>query len=77
MLGHIVMTLFTSHGVCYIIYWIVTKQISEVVNGLVVCNRVINMMYACDYVNSTIMFLNELIYRRFMNEVVIVLMVWI
>ncbi|KAJ0590783.1 putative ferric-chelate reductase (NADH) [Helianthus annuus] len=24
-LGHIVMTLFTSHGVCYIIYWIVTK----------------------------------------------------
>ncbi|MFS7906180.1 putative ferric-chelate reductase (NADH) [Helianthus anomalus] len=29
-LGHIVMTLFTSHGVCYIIYWIVTKQTSEV-----------------------------------------------
>ncbi|KAJ0524642.1 putative ferric-chelate reductase (NADH) [Helianthus annuus] len=28
-LGHIVMTLFTSHGVCYIIYWIVTKQTSE------------------------------------------------
>ncbi|KAF5754885.1 putative ferric-chelate reductase (NADH) [Helianthus annuus] len=47
-LGHIVMTLFTSHGVCYIIYWIVTKQTSEVVNGLVVCNQVINMMYACD-----------------------------
>ncbi|KAJ0901976.1 hypothetical protein HanPSC8_Chr08g0331611 [Helianthus annuus] len=42
------MTLFTSHGVCYIIYWIVTKQTSEVVNGLVVCNQVINMMYACD-----------------------------
>ncbi|KAJ0598196.1 putative ferric-chelate reductase (NADH) [Helianthus annuus] len=30
-LGHIVMTLFTSHGVCYIIYWIVTKQTSEMV----------------------------------------------
>lgn len=29
-LGHIVMTLFTSHGVCYIICWIVTKQTSEV-----------------------------------------------
>ncbi|CAI9292139.1 unnamed protein product [Lactuca saligna] len=28
-LGHIVMTLFTSHGVCYIICWIVTKQTSE------------------------------------------------
>ncbi|KAL8192349.1 hypothetical protein R6Q57_027534 [Mikania cordata] len=30
-LGHIVMTLFTSHGVCYIIYWIATKQTSEMV----------------------------------------------
>ncbi|KAI7758408.1 hypothetical protein M8C21_013096 [Ambrosia artemisiifolia] len=30
-LGHIAMTLFTSHGVCYIIYWIVTKKTSEMV----------------------------------------------
>ncbi|KAJ7950316.1 Ferric reduction oxidase [Quillaja saponaria] len=29
-LGHITMTLFTAHGVCYIIYWAVTNQISEV-----------------------------------------------
>ncbi|XP_076906789.1 ferric reduction oxidase 2-like [Bidens hawaiensis] len=28
-LGHMVMVLFFSHGVCYIIYWIVTKQTSE------------------------------------------------
>ncbi|KAJ7951174.1 Ferric reduction oxidase [Quillaja saponaria] len=28
-LGHIVMTLFTAHGICYIIYWAVTNQISE------------------------------------------------
>ncbi|GKB64435.1 ferric reduction oxidase 2, partial [Tanacetum coccineum] len=28
-LGHIVMTLFSSHGVCYIIYWIATNQTSE------------------------------------------------
>ncbi|KAI3681791.1 hypothetical protein L6452_36596 [Arctium lappa] len=28
-LGHIVMTLFTSHGVCYILLWIITKQTSE------------------------------------------------
>ncbi|KAK1361781.1 putative ferric-chelate reductase (NADH) [Heracleum sosnowskyi] len=28
-LGHIVMTLFTAHGVCYIVYWAVTNQISE------------------------------------------------
>ncbi|CAI9292138.1 unnamed protein product [Lactuca saligna] len=28
-LGHIMMTLFSSHGVCYIIYWIATNQTSE------------------------------------------------
>ncbi|XP_027108407.1 ferric reduction oxidase 2-like [Coffea arabica] len=28
-LGHIVMTLFTAHGVCYIIFWAATHQISE------------------------------------------------
>ncbi|PWA82734.1 ferric reduction oxidase 2 [Artemisia annua] len=28
-LGHIVMTFFSSHGVCYIIYWIATNQTSE------------------------------------------------
>ncbi|XP_019413694.1 PREDICTED: ferric reduction oxidase 2-like [Lupinus angustifolius] len=28
-LGHIVMILFTSHGLCYIIYWALTNQISE------------------------------------------------
>ncbi|KAF5801422.1 putative ferric-chelate reductase (NADH) [Helianthus annuus] len=28
-LGHIVMTIFTAHGVCYIIYWIIMKQTSE------------------------------------------------
>ncbi|KAI5647210.1 hypothetical protein M9H77_33215 [Catharanthus roseus] len=28
-LGHIAMTLFTAHGICYIIYWAVTHQISE------------------------------------------------
>ncbi|GFZ16923.1 ferric reduction oxidase 2 [Actinidia rufa] len=29
-LGHIVMTLFTAHGLCYIIYWAVTHQLLEV-----------------------------------------------
>ncbi|KAK9207329.1 hypothetical protein WN943_017614 [Citrus x changshan-huyou] len=28
-LGHMVMTLFTAHGVCYIIFWAVTNNISE------------------------------------------------
>ncbi|KAF9610787.1 hypothetical protein IFM89_024896 [Coptis chinensis] len=28
-LGHIAMTLFSAHGLCYIIYWIVTGQTSE------------------------------------------------
>ncbi|KAK7274362.1 hypothetical protein RIF29_15447 [Crotalaria pallida] len=28
-LGHIVMTIFTSHGICYIIYWAVTNQLSQ------------------------------------------------
>ncbi|XP_059654218.1 ferric reduction oxidase 2-like [Cornus florida] len=28
-LGHIVMTLFTAHGVCYIIFWAVTHELSE------------------------------------------------
>nr|XP_004510757.1 ferric reduction oxidase 2-like isoform X1 [Cicer arietinum] len=28
-LGHVLMTLFTSHGICYIIYWISTNQISQ------------------------------------------------
>ncbi|PSS11693.1 Ferric reduction oxidase [Actinidia chinensis var. chinensis] len=28
-LGHIVMTLFTAHGLCYIIYWAVTHQLLE------------------------------------------------
>ncbi|KAL1540172.1 ferric-chelate reductase (NADH) [Salvia divinorum] len=30
-LGHIVMTIFTAHGLCYIIYWASTHQISEMV----------------------------------------------
>ncbi|XP_042486010.1 ferric reduction oxidase 2-like [Macadamia integrifolia] len=29
LLGHIVMTFFTAHGLCYIIYWASTHQISE------------------------------------------------
>jgi len=29
-LGHVLMTLFTAHGVCYIIYWASTHQISQV-----------------------------------------------
>ncbi|XP_015878393.3 ferric reduction oxidase 2-like [Ziziphus jujuba] len=29
-LGHIVMTIFTAHGLCYIIFWTQTNQISEV-----------------------------------------------
>ncbi|KAL5727280.1 ferric-chelate reductase (NADH) [Ranunculus cassubicifolius] len=28
-LGHIVMTLFTAHGLCYILYWAVTSELSE------------------------------------------------
>ncbi|XP_057454669.1 ferric reduction oxidase 2-like [Lotus japonicus] len=28
-LGHIVMTIFTSHGICYIILWAATSQISQ------------------------------------------------
>ena len=28
--GHVVMTLFTAHGLCYIIYWAVTDNISQV-----------------------------------------------
>lgn len=30
-LGHIVMTLFSAHGICYIIYWASTHQLSEVI----------------------------------------------
>ncbi|PQM37023.1 ferric reduction oxidase 2 isoform X2 [Prunus yedoensis var. nudiflora] len=30
-LGHLVMLLFTAHGLCYIIYWVATGQISEMV----------------------------------------------
>ncbi|KAF9615573.1 hypothetical protein IFM89_024662 [Coptis chinensis] len=30
-LGHIVMTLFTAHGLCYIVYWAATNQISEMI----------------------------------------------
>ncbi|XP_058743967.1 ferric reduction oxidase 2-like [Vicia villosa] len=28
-LGHVLMTIFTAHGVCYIIYWVATNQISQ------------------------------------------------
>ncbi|ESQ36789.1 hypothetical protein EUTSA_v10006972mg [Eutrema salsugineum] len=28
-LGHMVMTLFTSHGLCYVIYWISRNQVSQ------------------------------------------------
>ncbi|RDY08386.1 Ferric reduction oxidase 2, partial [Mucuna pruriens] len=28
-LGHVAMTLFTSHAICYIVYWAVTDQLSE------------------------------------------------
>ncbi|CAN4108988.1 unnamed protein product [Withania somnifera] len=31
-LGHIVMTLFSAHGICYIIYWAATHQLSEMLN---------------------------------------------
>lgn len=34
-LGHIVMTIFTAHGLCYIIYWAATNQISQVLLGTV------------------------------------------
>ncbi|XWS76990.1 hypothetical protein CRYUN_Cryun01aG0225500 [Craigia yunnanensis] len=30
-LGHMTMVLFTSHGICYIIYWAVTGHISEMI----------------------------------------------
>ncbi|KAF8027759.1 hypothetical protein BT93_E0626 [Corymbia citriodora subsp. variegata] len=30
-LGHITMTLFTAHGLCYVIYWANTHQISEMI----------------------------------------------
>ncbi|KAJ3706899.1 hypothetical protein LUZ61_010604 [Rhynchospora tenuis] len=30
-LGHIVMTLFSAHGICYIIYWASTNQIDEMI----------------------------------------------
>ncbi|PIA49251.1 hypothetical protein AQUCO_01300240v1 [Aquilegia coerulea] len=30
-LGHITMTLFTAHGLCYIVYWAATHQLSEMV----------------------------------------------
>ncbi|KAK4738813.1 hypothetical protein R3W88_002510 [Solanum pinnatisectum] len=30
-IGHIVMTLFSAHGICYIIYWAATHQLSEIV----------------------------------------------
>ncbi|KAF3441540.1 hypothetical protein FNV43_RR15454 [Rhamnella rubrinervis] len=29
--GHLVMTLFTAHGLCYIIYWAVTDNISQMI----------------------------------------------
>ncbi|WCJ22750.1 ferric reduction oxidase 2 [Euphorbia peplus] len=29
-LGHLVMGLFTAHGLCYIVYWFITNNISEV-----------------------------------------------
>ncbi|XP_065864209.1 ferric reduction oxidase 2-like [Euphorbia lathyris] len=29
--GHTVMAFFTAHGICYIIYWIVTNRISEMI----------------------------------------------
>lgn len=29
-LGHLVMTLFTAHGLCYIIFWAVTDELSQV-----------------------------------------------
>ncbi|GMY23704.1 ferric reduction oxidase 2-like isoform X2 [Fagus crenata] len=28
-LGHIVMTIFTTHGICFIIYWVVTNNLSQ------------------------------------------------
>lgn len=31
-LGHIVMALFTAHGICYVVYWAVTHQLSQVIN---------------------------------------------
>lgn len=30
-LGHILMTLFTAHGLCYILYWAFTNQISQMI----------------------------------------------
>lgn len=29
-LGHIIMTIFAAHGLCYIVFWAQTNQISEV-----------------------------------------------
>lgn len=30
-LGHIAMALFTAHGICFIIFWAITNEISEVI----------------------------------------------
>lgn len=30
-LGHIVMALFTAHGICYVVYWAVTDQLSQMI----------------------------------------------
>ena len=30
-LGNITMTLFTTHGICFIIYWAVTNELSQVI----------------------------------------------
>ena len=33
-LGNITMTLFTTHGICFIIYWAVTNELSQVIKNL-------------------------------------------
>ena len=33
-LGHITMAIFTAHGLCYVIYWSRTQQISQVIYSM-------------------------------------------
>ena len=38
-LGNITMTLFTTHGICFIIYWAVTNELSQVIKNLYFRNQ--------------------------------------
>lgn len=55
-LGNITMTLFTAHGICFIIYWAVTNELSQVIKNLFMKHSCISSFFSFFLITKDIHF---------------------